>query len=291
VRKELLNIDLQGGLGNQLFQLAALKYASDKNNLVPTIDLSRITSGRISRDFGLENCLLKKLFNESLIFKKTPNVIFTNRLKWFAQRFLPNLFFSKTFFARNLGYENKLENLGNFRSLNGYFQTHRYVDFINWKSSLNNYRTCTPEFLRLRDEVESINPVGIHIRGGDYLRDKSGIGNLSSKYFLNCINELGPDQEILWIFTDDPPYAQHLMDRIGYQYKIIDIQRKLSAFETMLLFASTRKIIISNSTFAWWSAYLSNSAIVFCPQKWFQGLDDPIDLIPQEWVKIESQWS
>ena len=291
MRSKVVTVELQGGLGNQLFQLAALRYASEKNNLIPAIDLSRMRTSVIPRVFELEDSVLEKLFNGSKVVKNYSNYLLVNRFKWLAHRYLPDTFFYRTFLARGFGYEKSLENLKNIRFLSGYFQTYRYIDQLNWKSKLNDYSPGTIKFLQLYDEIKLMNPVGIHIRGKDYLHDKSGIGNLSYKYFLNCINELGQVQKDLWIFTDDPFYAQHLMNQTGFHYKIVDIERQLSTLETMLLFASTKKIIISNSTFAWWSAYLSNGAIIFSPKKWFQGMNDPIDLTPQQWVKIESQWS
>ena len=50
-------------------------------------------------------------------------------------------------------------------------------------------------------------------------------------------------------------------------------------------------IVISNSTFSWWSAAFSKPGTsVYYPSKWFKALDDPEDLIPRDWTPIESEW-
>ena len=52
-----------------------------------------------------------------------------------------------------------------------------------------------------------------------------------------------------------------------------------------------RAIIISNSSFSWWSAFLSKEAsLILAPRKWFKGIQDPKDLLPPEWITLESDW-
>jgi hypothetical protein len=61
--------------------------------------------------------------------------------------------------------------------------------------------------------------------------------------------------------------------------------------ETMIAMSYAQKIIISNSTFAWWAAKLGEQKLCVCaPSKWFFNRKDPENLLPNHWIKIESVW-
>jgi hypothetical protein len=61
--------------------------------------------------------------------------------------------------------------------------------------------------------------------------------------------------------------------------------------ESLLLMSSTTYIAISNSSFSWWAAKLSETdTLVFAPSKWYELRNDPIDLIPDSWIRITSDW-
>jgi hypothetical protein len=51
------------------------------------------------------------------------------------------------------------------------------------------------------------------------------------------------------------------------------------------------KIAISNSTFSWWAAAIANvNNTIYAPTKWFEQRPDPTDLIPANWIQIQSEW-
>ena len=61
-------------------------------------------------------------------------------------------------------------------------------------------------------------------------------------------------------------------------------------WETMWALSMCKNFILSNSTFSWWSAYLSNNdGTVYCPSSWF-GPEyyylDTNDLLPIQWTRI-----
>jgi hypothetical protein len=49
--------------------------------------------------------------------------------------------------------------------------------------------------------------------------------------------------------------------------------------------------VISNSTFSWWPAFLSQTSVAtVCPSDWFLNMEQPLELIPNNWIKIDSDW-
>ena len=76
----------------------------------------------------------------------------------------------------------------------------------------------------------------------------------------------------------------------GFDFTYIDPPSEANDFESLLLMGASDILIISNSTFSWWSAFLNKTPIVYCPDKWFKNMNDPIHLIPANWNKIPSAW-
>ena len=57
----------------------------------------------------------------------------------------------------------------------------------------------------------------------------------------------------------------------------------------MIFISKFNYIVIANSTFSWWSAFLSNNAKIYCPKDWFTSNCKLItkDLRPKKWIIID----
>jgi Glycosyl transferase family 11 len=130
----------------------------------------------------------------------------------------------------------------------------------------------------------------LHIRGGDYLKDTSGIGNLNQNYFKQCLSATARNDDEIWIFTDDRDHASKLLTNLSYNFVFIDQDNMLSPFSSVYLMSKGKRIIISNSTFSWCAAYLSAQSQIYSPTKWLQKLSDPMYLIPDSWNRVTSEW-
>jgi hypothetical protein len=94
----------------------------------------------------------------------------------------------------------------------------------------------------------------------------------------------------IWIFSDEPQLAR-VIHSLSTKIPIEWIDNKLmSAAETLQLFRRCDGYIIANSSFSWWAAMLSHTInpIVIAPTKWFRNLEDPVDLIPPSWLRVNS---
>jgi hypothetical protein len=75
----------------------------------------------------------------------------------------------------------------------------------------------------------------------------------------------------------------------NFAAKKIHVHRAESDLEDLYLLSEAKNIIISNSTFGWWGAWLSDGEVV-APRKWFSELGLQIrttkDLFPENWTLI-----
>lgn len=156
----------------------------------------------------------------------------------------------------NEAYKNKNILLHGFFQNKSYFN-HRRQDVKKWLGEI---------------PVINSNWTGIHIRKTDY---KPLGWDLTDEYYEKCLNLANPEN--LMIFTDEPEnhYVKILMSRGA---KIVDA----SPEESMYLLGTCGKIIISRSTFSWWSAFLSSPSKVFYPRPlvgWWSVKDTPTKVI------------
>jgi hypothetical protein len=200
-----------------------------------------------------------------------------------------------------VGYDKTLDAARPGDYIVGYFQTHLYLDELRLvnrmpKLALTEKSTWFREHLK---EMAETNPTVIHVRRGDYLLDKNNyIGVLSVEYFLNGLRLLESRIEHqtkakpIWIFSDEPGVVKEefsgIMEFVSAKY--IETPPGSDPAESLILMSSASSIVISNSTFSWWSAALSKGAKVVAPSKWFKRSEDPQDLIPANWLRAESSW-
>jgi hypothetical protein len=131
------------------------------------------------------------------------------------------------------------------------------------------------------------NIVVIHIRRGDYFFRRNSIhGILTSVYYTRAIaaaRESIPNAEFI-VFSDDNRWCSKQPWLKGAT--LIDERNDCNALYLMTQF---RNFIISNSTYSWWGAWLSDPAArVWAPASWFSpnGPKDYEDVYEPSWVRI-----
>jgi hypothetical protein len=293
-----MEVELSGGLGNQLFQYSFGKfmeikfeikvdYVNDYENIHKTQHKSLIS------DFNLKNKIKEK---KSIKSKTHLNLIrvhrYSNRkIKLYS---VMNLYFLKNYQSKVIGYDKNITQQLRSRFIRGHFQSLIYADVS--KESLavelviNKPSDC---YLRLKKEIETDRPIIIHIRRGDYVENSKSIGLLSLEYYNTAIREMLNylPNSIFWVFSDDEIECEKLLAKLLINpKKRIYPNSSLKESETLLLMSSGAGLILSNSTFSWWAGYLNNK-IVMVPNKWFRTMTDPEQLIPENWIKIQSYWT
>jgi len=154
-------------------------------------------------------------------------------------------------------------------SLLGYMQTEKYfahcADLIKHYFTLN--KVCEP----------FTDCVLIHYRCyfPQYLA--MGFTNMPSEYYIEALKKM-PDKKRI-VVTDNIDEAYKIIGS-GFEYT------SNTPIEDFYLMCNAEYLIISNSTFSWWGAWLSN-AMTVAPKNWFPNL--PIstkDIVPDRWIKV-----
>jgi hypothetical protein len=93
------------------------------------------------------------------------------------------------------------------------------------------------------------------------------------------------------VSADDPDFAVLISDRLAHYAKVVVcMPRHTSHLHDLAVMASADHNVISNSTFAWWGAWLGERRIhpechvVVAPQPWLRGIPD---IVPSRWLTVE----
>ena len=304
-------ISLTGGLGNQLFQLAAAINLSNGNAVNIEWDLGepRLNHDSIPdvMDFQWpENIILmqkrnpgyfqRKLFSvsrriniSSKKYRDLPGIslltfitslmlsIYVRRIVWYEA-------------GRGVGFQ-EIKKSKKSTFLTGYFQSYRWPLQIHTLQILNKIELRNPsqEFVGYQKLAKTEKPIIAHVRLGDY-KNETTFGIPNSNYYrksLDQLNLIHPESPI-WIFSNELDLARkYLPEEYLNRYKFVD-DSKLTPSEILELMRYGKAYVIANSTFSWWAAFLSyeHSPKIICPKPWFQPQEEPKDLIPPDWERF-----
>jgi hypothetical protein len=275
-----------------MFQYAAGKALAAKFGVPLKLDL-RWMHGYRHRDF---------LLNKFPVSIDTPS--WKERLKftWFPFRRRPFFFYSKIiqrvnhllYMEPSFSYNPAFWNLGPERFLFGYFQSPKY--FEKYESLIRKDFTYNlNESLYNREILNAIHTKGstaLHIRRGDYVKHKAtscSIGICNLDYYIRAVKYLEKIMKVqLIIFSDDIEWCKQNMK---FERVMFAEQQHESPLDDMFLATKCENIILSNSTFAWWCAWLNpnSNKVVIAPQKWFKNEElnrKSHDLVPNEWIRL-----
>jgi hypothetical protein len=301
-------ISLTGGLGNQLFQLAAA-CSLDPSELVLE---SRFGMPRKTKNIP---DILYFEFPEKIKWgKEAPEPLFFRKVVGFLlragieprkveeSRLVKTLIvvISKVLIsfrvgknvdivtANDVGYspiQTKSSNI----FLIGYFQTWRYAELPEVRDFLKSLTLKEKSPLLIEHEKLALEefPLVVHVRLGDY-RLENDFGLLSSRYY-ESIAELWSSgaYKKLWLFSDEPTEALELIPANLWEHTRVIDDKSEAPCVTLELMRLGYGYVIANSSLSWWGAMLSRTEnpSVTAPQPWFKSMDEPKDLIPLNWQR------
>lgn len=300
--KQKIIVQLQGGLGNQLFQYYSGIYLSEKLGMACVIDETRhaLDISVIKRKFkGIGDGSIQELLDlpEAIFLKKSLLSInsIARKIPVYRETFvcateleIPSVF------QPNLDLISDYKFHGKHLRLNITLQS---VDLLNraqisdhYKTKISNGPKFRTEFENLMREAQDDSACAVHVRLGDYITNgKHDL--LTRSYYERAFSALSEfdDTQNIWLFSDDVQNARKYLpksitSRISREYGPGD----LSTNETLILMAKCKSHIISNSTFSLWSALFSGSNHVVAPKPWFKRSTIDVEMkFPDEWITVQ----
>ncbi len=279
---------INGGLGNQLFQYCSAKALSLHKNIPLRLDLSYFEATGKKDDLRFFQLPEKKAtaaelypyYNQSF-FKKI------------SQR-LTNKYHRDIYKEPFFHYDPLFFSLNDHVMLKGLRQSEKY--FMNYKKDIRNLLTIKEEsiknILHFKDELNNQESVSVHIRRGDYLTKVAlhVLGLMDKDYYLRAFEALSKTIKSpkVYYFSDDIEWVEkELLPLIPGQ--LVAKRQPTNHIEDFYLMSQCKHNIIANSSFSWWAAWLNNNPckIVIAPKKWFnKGPRDTYDLYPDGWLTI-----
>lgn len=242
----MIGIKLDGRLGNQLFQFAFIYTTAKKLGTVFYID---------------------KLPHRIQLYKYF-------QLKGFG--WINHFFYYLV--GISLKYVGIIKNTSsithkNYSLYKGFFQSESF--FIDCKDDIQSLFQIKKKYTlqfnsRYNDLLAQKKIIVIHIRRTDYLtHGKKEVGGLNvalpNSFYENAIKAIKDfDSYQLIVIGDDLSFARHLFG--NFSNVMFEENSLIIDFQLML---NADALIISNSTFAWWAAWLNNKkAPVYVPEYW-----------------------
>jgi len=293
----MLIIQLQGGLGNQMFQYAFASIIAKKNNTTVLIDdnfFNRVekTPGFTPRKFELAS------FSNQYTMASNKDVnSFYHLLKIHKLKRKLGLNYPKIYVEPSFDFQKDALSIKSPVYLKGYFQSYKY--FIGYEGFIRQLFSFPVDSLdeinkELLITLKNTNSIAIHIRRGDYVNDETTAqyhGSCSLDYYLEAIKLLASKNKdfILVFFSDDSDWVKEQFKDLPYSKIIIDHNKGENSWKDMLLMSLCTHNIIANSSFSWWAAWLNENPkkTVIAPKEWFKTKDlHTITLLPEEWIKL-----
>jgi hypothetical protein len=147
-------------------------------------------------------------------------------------------------------------------------------------------------FLTNSEMARTQNPIGIHIRLGDFQRLSHLYGKPRLGYIergLELLKERFPKSQI-WLFSDDPSSASALFGENTFFDRVLAAPSESKPVESLLLLSQCAAIVASNSTFSWWAALIGHrtgmTAIFPRPLYPISGVAEPKHYLLDNWIQI-----
>lgn len=291
-----ITAQIQGGLGNQLFQYATAKALSIRLKGHFHLDISWFSHRW--EDVTPRHFLLPELKVDYQLITPSQTIQSPKRWRRIAQQFLPlNPYVLKD---RPFRFNSDLNTFKPYTSqdiyLMGYWQSYHYFNAIRdlLIKEIRPANALSDHYQGYLEKILNRPSAMVHVRRGDYLHLPVAAkihGFLGLDYYQKGFNLLlatDPNTHF-FVFSDDLKWAKDHLPRQDNIYFVESIDEKNAPVQELFLMSQCQKHLIANSSLSWWGAWLSESAtpMVIAPKHWINDRDKNWDdLLPKHWHKL-----
>lgn len=282
----MIIVKLIGGLGNQMFQYAIGRHLAYKNQTKLKLDILTFKTYELWKyaldcfnvieEFATTKDIrpfnLKRRFE--IFFKLNKNILYVEKVKF---KFDP-----KVLKCKGSVY------------LDGSWQSEKYFKDIEKiiRKEFTFKNKPDDNNIKLLKSIKNTNSVCIHARRGDYVtssKTNKFLGTCSPDYYNKCIQIIRKrlKNPYFFVFSDELDWVKNNI-KIDVPITYVSHNTIEKGYEDLRLMKNCKNFIISNSTFSWWGAWLSENKnkIVLAPKKWLRADVETPDLLPDNWIKI-----
>ena len=244
----MIAVQLQGGLGNQLFQYATARALAYESRQIPYLDTSLLLDKAAHRPYYLSAFPIRA-------------TVSTNRLRrWFFHRF------QKPLLQIIDESDQPIPIPADRIYLKGYWQNPSYFNAI--KPMLQQEISLPVPLHASLDKIENRLRVGVHVRRGDFA-GHSLHEVCDADYYLKAMDAIRHtiDGCKFFVFSDDIAFCKAIFSGLD---NIVFVE-ETDTVRSFLLLKSCTHFVLSNSSFSWWAQYLRNEpGMVIAPIFWLR---------------------
>jgi hypothetical protein len=272
-----------GGLGNQMFQIAAAFCVGFHNRCPVYIPLITNNNNPHRKDLQYSETIFKHF---GLIFNLEND---SPQLKQLLTHYKYESHKGHTLYAPYKAWDPKEVAPGTI--MTSYYQYYPALEPREYEIRclfLEGIRSYIDKLAHLN--IDEKTTAFVHVRRGDYLINKE-LNALTPQYYfitLNLILKVLPYITKIYVISDDMEWVK---SQIIFKSNVIEFFESKDELECMALMSLCKAgAICANSTFSWWGAFLGAHSIrapVFVPEHWVKNnTNDLQNLFPAEWVKM-----
>ncbi|MBT3072161.1 alpha-1,2-fucosyltransferase [Rhodomicrobium sp. Az07] len=295
----MIVVRLMGGMGNQMFQYAAARALAHRLGAELRYDLSYIGhagQGTI-RHFELHHFHTAGRpldWYEDLRYGSQFRAPLQRRvMARVARGVRPHGLYEEPCIA----FDSSFAMLPDNTVVAGRFQSHLYFEEAGGllRNDFRLLNQISESCRAICEQARLENSIGLHVRRTDYVDNdayRDVIQALPLDYYMRALARvrtmLGSDARI-YIVSDDITWCRE-QALFRSAHKFVDLSdAEHPPTEEFEVLRNCRHFVISNSTFAWWAAWLSDfpDKVVIAPEQWSHNTKFvSSDRIPDKWIKI-----
>jgi len=284
----MIIVELNGGLGNQMFIYAAGFALAKKNDVQLRVDPSHLTAWHIKKKWdpevlklNISNGVCTRSELKKFVFKtgvRYLDIFIRNRGLFENNVYDEKGIFSEKIFDVHNGY------------LRGFFGDLRYFDSDEMRKVLREEFKLKDKsgIIKILGEISNYISISVHIRRGDLLK-LDGAYVLPKNYYVKAINLISKKVEnpLFYFFSDDIGWCKENFRNLE-NCVFIEGNSVVKDFELM---KTCKHNILANSTLSWWVGYLNynKKPIIIAPKHFgtFKN-NNGGNLRLEEWIALEN---